>query len=134
MNMATQSDDIGKLILRLMLGVLMLFHGVAKILNMGTLDFIKSKLVDFGMPDLLAYGVYIGEIVAPLLIIFGIYTRFGGFIIFVNMIFAIFLVHAHELLSLTQHGGWALELQGFYLLSALVIVLVGSGRIAVRPD
>jgi len=66
--------------------------------------------------------------------ILGIYTRFGGFLIFVNMIFAIILVHANDLLGLTEHGGWSLELQAFYLIVALVLVLLGSGRIAVKPD
>ncbi len=129
-----KNDDIGKLILRLMVGGFMLFHGVAKLIDLGSLAFIKGQLASFGWPELIAYGVYIGEIVAPLMIIFGLYARFGGFLIVVNMIIAIILVHAHELFSLTNHGGWALELQGFYLFGALAILLLGSGKYAFRPD
>ncbi len=33
-----------------------------------------------------------------------------------------------------QHGGWRLELQAFYLLGALAVVLMGSGRFAIKPD
>ena len=85
-------------------------------------------------PSFLSYGVYLGEIVAPILIIIGLYTRLGGLMIFVNMIFAIALAHSAELLTLGKHGGWALELQAFYLFGGLVIMLLGSGKIAIKPD
>ena len=129
-----QNDDIGKLIVRMMVGFLMLFHGVAKITNLGSLEFIKGQLINNSLPEMLVYGVYIGEILAPLMIILGVFTRVGGLIIFVNMMFAIYLVHAHEIVSLGQHGGWAIELQGFYLFSALAVMFLGSGKIAARPD
>ena len=112
------NDALGKLTLRLTVGLLMLFHGLAKILNPGSLEFIGSKLASFGLPPALAYGVYLGEVIAPLMIVLGIYTRLGGLIIVVNMLFAIFLVHTGELFSLTKTGGWSLELQAFYLNSA----------------
>ena len=134
MNNIFQNDDIGKLIVRMMVGFLMLFHGVAKITNLGSLEFIKGQLINNSLPEMLVYGVYIGEILAPLMIILGVFTRVGGLIIFVNMMFAIYLVHAHEIVSLGQHGGWAIELQGFYLFSALAVMFLGSGKIAARPD
>ncbi len=134
MNNIFQNDDIGKLIMRLMVGLLMLFHGVAKIINLGSLEFIQGQLLNNSLPEILVYGVYIGEILAPLMIILGVFTRVGGLIIFVNMIFAIYLVHANEIVSLGQHGGWAIELQGLYLFGALAIMFLGSGKIAVRPD
>lgn len=134
MRISTQMDDMGKLILRLGVGGMMLFHGIAKIVNLQSLEFIKSRLESVDLHPLLAYGVYLGEIVAPLLIILGIYSRFGGFLIFVNMLFAILLVHANELLQLTKHGGWQLELQAFYLIGGILILLMGSGRYAFKPD
>lgn len=132
--MSKPTDDIGKLILRLGVGGMMLFHGVAKLINLESLGFIKSRLQTVDLHPVVAYGVYLGEIVAPILIIIGLYSRFGGLLVFVNMIFAIFLVHADELLQLTNHGGWQLELQMFYLLGGLLILLMGSGRYAVKPD
>ena len=129
-----RTEDIAKLILRITLGLLMLFHGVAKLVDLQTLGFIKNQLEGIGIHPIFAYGVYVGEIVAPLLIILGIYSRFGGFIIFINMLLAIGLVHMNDLLSLTQCVGWRLELQAFYLIVALVIMLMGSGRYAIKPD
>lgn len=128
------NDAIGKLILRLTLGVLMLFHGVAKLLHPGSLEFIGNQLAGIGLPALIAYGVYLGEVVAPLMIIIGVLTRFGGLIIVINMLFAIMLAHTGDVFSLTDHGGWRLELQGFYLFCGLAVMFLGSGKMAIRPD
>ena len=58
----------------------------------------------------------------------------GGLIIVINMLFAVLLVHTGDILALTEHGGWRLELQAFYLFGALAIAFLGSGKYAVRPD
>ena len=124
------TDDTGKLLLRLMLGGFMLFHGYAKITK--GVSGIETSLVTMGLPAWVAYGVYIGEVFAPLLIIVGYYARVGGASIAINMIFAITLSHSKQLLDLGKSGGWALELQGFFLLTGLVILLIGPGRFAIN--
>lgn len=129
-----RNDDLGKLILRLTVGVLILFHGLHKILNPASLDFINQQLASINLPPVLAYGVYIGEVVAALMVIFGFFSRLGGLLIFGNMIFALVLAHSDQLFTLTKTGGWALELQGFYLFSSLAIFFLGSGKWAIRPD
>lgn len=120
------NPDLGKLILRLTLGVLMLLHGVHKIFN--GVGHIRDTLATTPFPELLAYGVYVGEVLAPLMVIVGFYTRLGAALMVVNMLFAIGLMHMHELFSLTAHGGWQLELQGFYLFTALALIFLGPGR------
>jgi len=132
--MKMNGDDLGKLVLRLTLGVLLLLHGAAKVLNPASLGGIGGMLAAKGLPESIAYGVFIGELVAPLLMIPGIFTRAAGLLAVGNMVFAIFLAHSHQLLMLTKNGGWQLELQGFYLFSGLALMFLGSGRIAVRPD
>ena len=128
------NDAVGKLILRLTLGVLMLFHGVAKVMHTGTLDYIGGNLAGIGLPEMLAYGVYVGEIVAPLMLIVGVFTRWGGMLIVVNMLFAIGLSHMGDLFALTEHGGYRLELQFFFLFCGLAVMFLGSGRYAFKPD
>lgn len=128
------SDAVGKLILRLSVGGLMLFHGVSKLLNPGSVEFISGRLTESGLPSQLAYGVYLGEVVAPLMIIVGVLTRVGGLVVVVNMLFAVLLVHTGDFLSLTEHGGWRLELQGFYFFGGLALMFLGSGKLAVKPD
>ncbi len=127
-------DDLGRMVLRLTLGCLLLFHGFAKLGDGGSLKWIGSQLASAGLPEFIAYGVYVGEIVAPLMIIAGVYCRIGGLLVFVSMLFAVLLAHSPELLSLSEHGGWALELQGFYAFGGVVIALLGSGRFAIKPD
>ena len=126
-------SDLGKLILRLNIGILMLFHGLHK-LGGGSIEFIGGKLVEMNLPASLAYGVYAGEILAPIMLIFGVFTRLGALMIVVNMLFAIGLVHMADLASFTQHGGWSLELQAFYLFGALAVVFLGAGRIALTRN
>lgn len=124
------TDDLGKLILRLALGVFMLFHGYAKIIK--GIGGIEASLISAGLPAWVAYGVYIGEILAPLLVILGFYARIGGLIIVINMIFAIALSHSSQLFDLGRSGGWALELQGFFLFTGLAVALTGPGRFGIN--
>ena len=126
------NESIGKLILRLALGGLVLMHGIAKL--SGGIGFITETVTGAGLPAFLAYGVYVGEVLAPLMIILGLFARIGGAITVVNMLFAIWLVHAHQVFTLGKQGGWALELQGFFLFCGLALVFLGSGRYAVRAD
>ncbi|WP_144641333.1 DoxX family protein [Bordetella genomosp. 13] len=124
-----RSDDTGKLILRLSLGILILLHGLSK-LSTGV-GGIAGMLSSHGIPGFVAYFVYVGEILAPLLVILGIASRLGGLIIAINMVVAIMLAHTSQLGGLTANGGWALELQGMFLFSALAIAFMGAGRFAL---
>lgn len=128
------NENAGKLILRLAVGLLMLFHGVAKLMHPDSLDFIRMGLSGLGLPELLVYGVYVGEVLAPLLLIAGVFSRWGGMLVVVNMLFAIGLAHTGDLFALTDHGGYRLELQMFYLLGGLAVMFLGSGRYAIKPD
>ena len=134
MSFPFQSDALGKLTLRLTVGILILFHGVHKILHPNSLDFISKQLVSIDLPQALAYGVYLGEVIAPLMIVLGIFARFGGLLVFGNMVFALVLAHRSQLFTLTDTGGLALELQIFFLLTGLAVFFLGSGRIAFKPD
>ena len=129
---AFQTEDIGKLVLRLTLGILLIMHGVAKI--MGGVGGISGMVQSVGLPGFFAYGVYIGEVLAPLLVILGLYARVGALIIVVNMLAAIYLAHLGDLFLLGQGGGWKLELQGFFLFTALAVALIGPGRFSVREN
>ncbi len=122
-------DDAGKLVLRLTIGILMLLHGIGKLT--GGIGGIEAMLLARGMPAFFAWGVYVGEILAPLLVILGVYARAGAVLIVVNMLVAIALVHRHEIGMLTDNGGWAIELQGLFLFGAAAIALLGAGRFSV---
>ena len=129
MNAATQSD-LGKLVLRLALGILILLHGIAK-LKGGTAG-IVGMVEGAGLPGFLGYAVLIGEVLAPLMVIAGFHARIGAALIAINMIVAVALAHMGELASLGQSGGWALELQGMFLFTAIALVFLGPGRFSVN--
>jgi len=122
-------DDAGKLLLRLAIGVLVLLHGIFKI--SAGVGFVSAMLMKAGLPGGLAYLVYVGEILAPLLMIAGFWTRAAAGVVVINMLAAFGLVHMADLFSLTKQGGWALELQGLYLFGALAVVLLGAGRFSL---
>lgn len=124
--------DIGLLILRLALGVLMLFHGVAKLIH--GLSEIEGLLSSKGLPGFIAYGVYIGEIIVPLLIIVGYRTRLASVVYAVNMLVALFLVHAPDIFSLSKTGGWAVELIGLYLFGSIALIFTGAGKYSISKS
>ncbi len=115
----------GVLLLRFTVAGLMLFHGVAKLL--GGVGPIERMLTARGYPGWLAFGVFIGEVMAPLLVLAGIQVRVAALIMVVNMVVAVALAHGGLLLSIGPQGGYALELQAFYLFGSLSIALL-SGR------
>ncbi|MEW6022180.1 MAG: DoxX family protein [Pseudomonadota bacterium] len=120
------TDDAGKLLLRAVLAILLLFHGVSKLSD--GIGFITGMLQGLGLPAFLGYGVYIGEVVAPLLVLVGLYTRPAALVVAINMVVALLLAHTGQFFTLSDTGGWALELQGMYLGGALAVALLGAGR------
>lgn len=121
-----RTDDAGKLVLRVALAGIILFHGISKVV--GGIGFIGDMLAKAGAPAALGYLVYVGELIAPLMILVGIFTRPAALVVAVNMIVAVLLVHTSQFFTLNQTGGWALELQGMYFFAALAVALLGAGR------
>jgi putative oxidoreductase len=112
----------GLLLLRWTLALLMILHGVAKLT--GGVGGIEGMLVARGLPGFIAYGVYLGELVGPLmLLIGGAWILPGALLVAVNMVVAVALAHMGHFLQLTSSGGWRLELQAFFFVTALVVAL-----------
>lgn len=122
-------DDEGKLVLRAALAILLLFHGISKLA--GGIGFITGMLTGAGLPAVFGYGVYIGEVVAPLLMLAGLFTRLAALVVLANMVVAVLLVHTAQFFTLNETGGWALELQGMYFAAALAVALLGAGRYSI---
>lgn len=124
------NDSLGKLILRLVLGGIVLLHGIAKLRN--GVGFIEGVATAHGLPAFFAYGAYIGEVLGPVLLIAGFYARIGALLIAANMLFAIALVHMGQLGQLNEQGGWAIELQALLLFGAIASMFLGPGKPAVN--
>lgn len=128
-NGALNNGDVGKLLLRLAVGGLMLFHGVHKLL--AGVGGIGGMLVEKGLPGFLAYGVLIGEVLAPCLIIVGVLTRPAALVLALTMVVAWLMVGTSETWHLDGTGAWAIESLVYFFISALAIALLGAGRYRV---
>lgn len=122
-------DDVGKFLIRLTIGALMLFHGVNKLI-FGTGQ-IEGMLTSVGLPAFFSFGVFLGEVLGPLMLILGYKVRIGAALIAFDMLMAVLLVHSAQLLQINEGGGWMLELNAFYLLGSVVVLFLGSGRFGI---
>lgn len=131
-NRAVAHPDFGKLLLRLTFGILILFHGIAKVHH--GVGWIAELLESKGLPGFIAYGVYIGELVTPALIIVGWFTRPAALIYAVNILVATLLVGMGKFFTLTDVGAWGLETEALYFLGGLCIMFIGAGKYSIADD
>ena len=124
--------DIGILIFRILVAGLLLFHGFGNLLS--GYEFIKGVMAQSGLPKFLSYGAFVGEIIAPVFIIIGFKARLASLLLTLTMLIAILTAHAGEIFALNQFGGWAIELQAFYLFGAIAIFFTGAGRFSIIPN
>lgn len=124
-------DDLGKFILRLAVGGLMLFHGVAKLQD--GIGFVHGMVDQAGLPSFLAYGVYVAEVLVPVLLIAGVLVRASALVIMADMLGAVLMARRDAILQLGPGGGsWAIEVEAFFFLGALAIACLGAGRIGIQ--
>lgn len=121
--------DLGKLLLRIGVGGLMLFHGIYKLMH--GFGGIKGMLAEKGLPELLWIGAFVGEVIAPLCILFGFFTRISALLVAVTMIFSIILAFGTAGFGIGDKGAPIVELNLLYLFSALALYCVGGGRFSL---
>ncbi|MGH8378758.1 MAG: DoxX family protein [Gammaproteobacteria bacterium] len=124
-----KTDDLGKLLLRLTVGVLLILHGVHKIFA-GPHEIVEMVTASH-WPAFTAYGVYLGEVLGPLLVIFGFFTRIGGLLILIDLIVAVILTRGGNVWHLGGSGNWVIELEALFGLGGLAITLLGAGKYSV---
>lgn len=121
-----KGQDIGKFILRVSLGGLFFMHGIGKIQN--GISGIEDLLIAKNLPGYLAYGVFIGELIGPILMIIGFRSKIGALMVAATMAAAVWLAHPTDIYKLNQGGGWAVELQALYFFGALAVFFLGGGK------
>ena len=119
-------SDWGKLLLRVGTAVLLLLHGIAKLKN--GIAWMAGPLGNFGLPLWVGYGVFVGEIIAPLFLILGKFSRLAGLVVAFNLFMAIVLVRRGDIVKLNQGGGWAIELEVLFMVCGVCVFLLGSGK------
>lgn len=128
--MTNLNEDLGKLILRLTAGGFMMFHGIHKLLHGH--DFIKKVLGEAGLPEIIWIGTPIGEVLAPICLILGVFTRSAGLLTAFTMFMAIYLTQGWSGLLLNEtYGSVNAELNLLHLFMGLSIYFLGAGKYAL---
>jgi putative oxidoreductase len=118
--------DAALLVLRLVLGVIMLYHGFPKITGFSA---TAEGFAGMGipLPTLSAAFATLAEVGGGILLLLGIATDIAGLLIAIDMLGAITFVHAKNGFSVAEGGfEWPLAL----LAMAVAIALAGPGRYA----
>ncbi|KFF26561.1 DoxX family protein [Chryseobacterium vrystaatense] len=124
--------DLGILITRIAVGFPMMVYGVSKLIH--GVGFIENMMAQYGLPPFLAYGVFLGEIIAPVMIILGFRIRLAGLVFAANCFTAVILAQTGSIFKLNEFGGWALELLAIYFLVSLNFFFTGAGKYAVSKN
>ena len=123
--------NFGLLVVRLTLGVCLFMHGVAKIMN--GVSGVKSMLMAKNIPEFVAYGVYLGEIVAPVMIILGLFCRIGALLV-LGLCGIILYVAYPDPTAMSSHGGFTAEILYLYIGISFCLLVCGGGRFAIIKD
>jgi putative oxidoreductase len=130
-------DDVGLLIARLALGIVILPHGLQKTLGLfggagfsGTMGFFTQE----GVPSIIAFLIIIGESFGSLGLIIGFLSRLAAFGISLIMLGAIFMVHLPHGFFMNWFGNKQGEGFEFHMLAlglGLVVLIGGAGKWSV---
>jgi putative oxidoreductase len=118
-----RNPDAGLLVLRLSLGLSMLFlHGWSKFTGFGAMSGKFADPFGVGPSASLAMAVF-AEVVCALLLALGLFTRFAAAMLAVTMAVAFFIVHKGAL-----SGPGSGELAFVYLAGYVALLIAGPGR------
>jgi putative oxidoreductase len=107
----------------------MLFYGIYKLQH--GIGAVKDIVRGHGLPEVIAYAVYLGEVAAPVLVVLGIFTRVAAGVMAIDMLAAILLAGMANIFKTGAYGAYALEIEAFFLLNAVVVLLLGPGKLAL---
>ena len=124
------NSDVGLLIVRIALGGIIFFHGFHKLMH-GTDDQFQI-LASNGIPGVFIYFVYISEVLAPVLIVLGVFTRISCLTIIVTMIVVFYALPFP--IGLDVHGAMNIESQLYFLLLPIALFFTGPGRYTVKKN
>jgi len=117
-------------VLRATLGIMFIAHGLLKFLVFtlpGTAQFFASV----GFPGWTAYPVAIAEVVAGVLLVAGIYSRYVATVMIPVLAGAAWVHLGNGWVFSSANGGW--EYPVFLIVVAAVVALLGDGAFAVKP-
>lgn len=120
------NQDLARLILRVTCGGLLILHGSHSLIY--GIQHIKDMVRSAGLPEFIAYGNLIGEFVAPLFMIIGYKARIAALIVAFDMLASILIAHRDIAFVRNDFGGWMIELNIFYMMTAVAVFFAGAGK------
>jgi putative oxidoreductase len=124
------NPDAALLILRVVLGIIMLYHGWPKLTDLGgTIEGFTGMGVP--LPALSALFATVAEVGGGLLLLLGVLTDVAGLLVAIDMLGAITFVHAKNGFAVNDGGvEWPLAL----LAMGLAVALAGPGRFSAGGE
>lgn len=124
-----EMQPTGILILRVILGFTMVYHGWSKVVpttgfhgdHFAALDRFAHVVQNLGLPRWLGYVSAFTEFFGGIFLLLGLLTRFVAFLVVINMLVALVTVDIHKGYPGSEY---AIALAGI----AFLLLLTGSGR------
>lgn len=124
--MTVRNDDLAKLIVRVTCAGLLILHGSNSLIH--GIQHIKDMVRNAGLPEVFAYCNLIGEFVAPVFMIIGYKTRIAAILVAFNMLLSILIAHTDIMFARNNFGGSMIELNLFYMMTAVAVFFAGAGK------
>jgi len=121
------NPDLGRLILRLALAAVLLYHGIPKLIDVDA-TVVVFQGMGLPAPAFIVALVLLAEVGGGLLILLGVAVDIAGLLVIIDMLGAIYFVHWAHGFDFTK-GGW--EHPFTVLAMALALALAGPGRLTV---
>jgi len=123
------NDDVAMLVLRILLGVVFIPHGMQKILGFsGTMQMFTTNL---HIPWVFAFLAIMAEFLGSWGLITGLLTRVAAFGIAVNMVVAVYMLHWQNGFFMNWFGtqkGEGYEYHILVVAIALALMIRGGGK------
>ncbi len=111
------------LLLRVGLGVMMLNHGLPKLMHFNKMSSDFFDPLQWGSPFMLGLVVF-AEVLCSVLLILGLFTRWITIPLIIEMIVVILMVHGND-------GFGRQELGAHFLLGYVILWLLGPGKVSL---
>ncbi|WP_425107017.1 DoxX family protein [Ancylobacter sp.] len=125
----SRSAPYGAFVLRVALGLMWVTHALLKYVVF-TIPGFAGFLGSLGLPEALAWPVFLAELIGGVLIITGIYARHVALLLIPVMAGAMSVHIPNGWLFSAAGGGW--EYPGFLIVASFALWLIGDGAFALR--
>ena len=126
----TRLAPYGLFALRVALGAMFVSHALLKYLVF-TMPGFEGFLAKLGLPVVLAWPIFLGELLGGVAIVAGFYGRFVSAALLPVLLGALFVHAGNGWLFTATGGGW--EYPAFLVVAAMTHILAGEGAVALKP-